>query len=202
MLPSLLFSLFLAQTPAPVVVAAPPPESLLTSWPAAQREAYLAQERALNAVPKSDSLRASHILLASEPHVAGTDADGREIERLRKFFTDQKLDTQVFEFWPYLCSPVAAQLEIVRPDVLPLDLKERPLKEDPASADPGQNFGWNAYSGSGDLTAGVVYANFATKADFAKLKDLKVDVTGKVVIARYGGNYRGYKAHFAQAAGA
>jgi N-acetylated-alpha-linked acidic dipeptidase len=196
-LSSVLVSLILGQTPSP-----PDAASLLTSWPTSQREAYLTQERALNAIPTAESLRATHILLASEPHVAGTDADAREIERLRSFFADQKLDVQVFDFWPYLCTPRAAELDIVRPDVLPLDLKERPLKEDPASADPNQTFGWNAYSGSGEVTAGVVYANFGTKADFAKLKDLKIDVTGKIVIARYGGNFRGYKAHFAQAAGA
>src|SRR5438045_3001806 len=149
MLAALLFTLILAQTPAATTLAPPPPpESLLTSWPAAQRDSYLAQERALNAIPTADSLREDHILLASEPHVAGTDADAREIERLRKFFSDQKLEVQVFEFWPYLCTPVAAQLDIVRPDVLALDLKERPLKEDPASGHEGQNFGWNAYSGS------------------------------------------------------
>jgi N-acetylated-alpha-linked acidic dipeptidase len=34
-----------------------------------------------------------------------------------------------------------------------------------------------------------------TKADFQRLKDLGVDCTGKVVIARYGGNC-GYKARF------
>jgi N-acetylated-alpha-linked acidic dipeptidase len=187
---------------AGAVVPAPAPESLLTQWPASERGSYLEQERALNAVPTAESLKATHVLLASEPHVAGTEGDAREIERLRKTFADLGLEVTVHEFWPYLCYPVAAQLDIVRPDVLALELKERALKEDAASADPNQNFGWNAYSGSGDVTAGVVYANFGTKADFAQLKTLGVDVKGKIVVARYGGNFRGYKARFAEEAGA
>ncbi|MDR6194477.1 N-acetylated-alpha-linked acidic dipeptidase [Siphonobacter sp. BAB-5404] len=62
--------------------------------------------------------------------------------------------------------------------------------------------GWNAYSGSGDVTAEVVYANYGRKEDFEKLKDLGISVKGKIVLARYGGNFRGYKAQFAQLHGA
>ncbi len=37
---------------------------------------------------------------------------------------------------------------------------------------------------------------------FEKLKSLGVDVSGKIVLARYGGNFRGFKAKFAEANGA
>jgi len=184
------------------IVPAPSPDSLLVQWPASERAAYLERERALNAVPSAESLKATHVLLASEPHVAGTGGDAREIERLRKTFADLGLDVTVHEFWPYLCYPVSAELAVVKPDAVTLDLKERALPEDAASADPNQNFGWNAYSGNGDVTAGVVYANFGTKADFARLKELGVEVAGKIVVARYGGNFRGYKEKFAEEAGA
>ena len=81
-------------------------------------------------------------------------------------------------------------------------LREDVLPEDPYSGDPALDFGWNAYSGSGDVTAEVVYANHGTKQDFARLAELGVDVAGKIVVARYGGNFRGYKAKFAEQAGA
>lgn len=55
---------------------------------------------------------------------------------------------------------------------------------------------------SGEVTGEVVYANRGTKEDFERLTELGVDVTGRIVIARYGGNFRGYKAKFAEAAGA
>ena len=52
------------------------------------------------------------------------------------------------------------------------------------------------------VEAGVVYANRGTREDFARLRELGVDCTGRIVLARYGGNYRGFKAKFAEEAGA
>lgn len=89
-----------------------------------------------------------------------------------------------------------------RRGVVALDLRERNLLEDPSTAHPDLTYGWNAYSGSGDIVAEVVYANYGTRDDFAKLRALGVDCTGKLVIARYGGNFRGDKVRFAEAAGA
>jgi N-acetylated-alpha-linked acidic dipeptidase len=76
------------------------------------------------------------------------------------------------------------------------------VEGDPFSTDPRLHKGFNAFSGSGDITAEVVYANYGTKADFEKLAEMGTDLNGKVVIARYGGNFRGFKAKFAEAAGA
>jgi len=156
----------------------------------------------LLATPSAENLLRLHTLLASEPHVAGTPGDARTIERLVNEFQEMGLAVETFEFWPYLAKPLGATLEVMTPDKVSLDLRERALPEDPASAAPEIAFGWNAYSGSGDVTAEVVYANYGTKADFEKLATLGVDVTGKVVLARYGGNYRGFKAKFAEQAGA
>ena len=52
------------------------------------------------------------------------------------------------------------------------------------------------------MTAGVVYANYGSPADFKRLAELGIDVKGKIVIVRYGGNYRGIKVYDAQLAGA
>ena len=113
--------------------------------------------------------------------------------------------------------PQGAELEIIgakpltegvrggdgpRPGVIPLPLNEKNLPEDPSSAHPGLTYGWNAFSGSGDVTAEVVYANHGTIDDFKRLDELGVDVRGKIVLARYGKNFRGYKAKYAQEAGA
>ena len=55
---------------------------------------------------------------------------------------------------------------------------------------------------SGDAEADVVYANYGSPEDFNKLKQLKVDVRGKIVLVRYGQNFRGVKAFVAQEHGA
>lgn len=192
----------------------------------AQWEAQQAFETLLNAVPQSQQLRTWHDMLASEPHVAGTEGDARVIAAIERSFKEMGCDdVQVHEFWGLLAEPVDAKLEIVsehasadanpgisatgataqqptRRGVTALPISEDNLLNDPYVVHPGLNFGWNAYSGSGDVTAGVVYANFGTKEDFETLKKLGIDCTGKIVLARYGGNFRGYKAKYAEAAGA
>lgn len=171
-------------------------------WPAGARDSYAAYESALNAIPNRDSLLNEHELIASEPHVAGTPGDARNIERLAKAFSDMGLEVKTHTFYAYLCRPIAATLEVVEPDHVALVTAEQPLAEDKYTQDPNRTFGWNAYSGNGDVTAPIVYANYGSKADFDKLAELGVDLKGKIILARYGGNYRGYKAKFAEAAGA
>lgn len=172
--------------------------------------------------PDAASLRAFHELLGSEPHIAGTPGDQRTIDRLVSAFEGMGLEVEVHEFWPLLCRPIEAHLEIVqhaehpsapspaaattqpqatRRGVISLSVREDNLLEDPATAHPDLTYGWNAYSGSGDVTAEVVYANYGTKADFQKLQELGVACKGRIVLARYGGNFRGYKAKFAEEAG-
>jgi N-acetylated-alpha-linked acidic dipeptidase len=168
--------------------------------------------RALEA-PRADRLAKWHDLLGSEPHVAGTEADERTIRRIRDAFVGMGLRTVVEDFVAPLPQPRSALVEIVggpglpaadggRRGVIGLPVSERNLAEDPATAHPGLTFGWNAFSASGDVTAGVVYANYGTKADFDRLHALGIDCRGKVVLARYGGNFRGFKAKFAEEAGA
>ncbi|NBP51651.1 MAG: hypothetical protein EBU70_10855, partial [Actinobacteria bacterium] len=167
--------------------------------------------------PRADRLASWHDLLGSEPHVAGTEADERTIRRIRDAFVAMGLRTVVEDFVAPLPQPRSALVEIVeatdaapvsppgpggRRGVIGLPVTERNLAEDPATAHPGLTFGWNAYSASGDVTSGVVYANYGTKSDFERLRALGVDCRGKIVLARYGGNFRGFKAKFAEEAGA
>jgi N-acetylated-alpha-linked acidic dipeptidase len=62
--------------------------------------------------------------------------------------------------------------------------------------------GYNAYSPSGDVEAPVVYANYGRPEDFKALEDMGIDVRGKIVLVRYGQNFRGVKAHLAEQRGA
>lgn len=158
--------------------------------------------RELRYAPSAVNLREYHELLASKPHVAGTPGDMAVVDTLFDLFTQMQLSVEKHEFWAYLPRPIVNQVELVAPDQVTLELRERALEEDPVTADPAITTGWNAYSGDGDVTAGVVYANYGTRADFDRLKSMGIDVTGKIVLARYGGNFRGYKAKFAQDAGA
>jgi N-acetylated-alpha-linked acidic dipeptidase len=68
--------------------------------------------------------------------------------------------------------------------------------------DPRVVMPFNGMSPSGDAEADVVYANYGTPEDFEKLEKLKIDVRGKIVLVRYGQNFRGVKVFVAQEHGA
>ena len=141
--------------------------------------------------------------LTEEPHVAGSAANERVKDYINQTMKAAGWSTEVFPYDVYMSKePGLSAVEIVTPIRKPLNQQEYILEEDPYSDHPNLWKGWNAYSGSGDVTAELVYANYGTKADFEKLKELGIDVKGKVVIARYGGNFRGYKAKFAEENGA
>ncbi len=162
----------------------------------------VAYERDLNEVPTPRSLRAWHDRFGSEPHVAGTPGDARVLDSLADAFERMGLRVDRHEFLALLPMPVEGIVEIVSPTVLRLPVVERALAEDPDTSHADLTIGWNAYSGNGDATAAVVYANYGTREDFETLRELGIGVKGRIVVARYGRNFRGYKAKFAEAAGA
>ena len=82
-------------------------------------------------------------------------------------------------------------------------LAETPLKDDPTSGQTAQQLPtYNAYSIDGDVTAPLVYVNYGVPDDYERLERLGVDVRGKIVIARYGGGWRGIKPKVAAEHGA
>ena len=76
------------------------------------------------------------------------------------------------------------------------------VEGDPLADNPRVVMPFNGSSPSGDVEAEVVYANYGRPEDFKKLEDLKVDVRGKIVIVRYGDNFRGVKSFVAEEHGA
>ncbi|KAF2361473.1 PA domain, partial [Trinorchestia longiramus] len=71
----------------------------------------------------------------------------------------------------------------------------------PEEADDKILNNFNAYSAAATVQGDLVYANFALEEDFEELVRLGVDVSGKVVIAKYGKNFRGDKVKTAQERG-
>jgi N-acetylated-alpha-linked acidic dipeptidase len=61
---------------------------------------------------------------------------------------------------------------------------------------------FNGSSGSGDVTGEVVYANYGRLEDYDQLAAQHVDLHGKIVLVRYGGNFRGVKVYIAELRGA
>ncbi len=141
--------------------------------------------------------------LTEHPHIAGTKANEDVRDYMISIMDQAGWSVKTYPYEVYMSNgPGKSSVALVRPTRKPLNQQEDMLKEDPYSQHPDLQKAWNAYSGNGDITAEVVYANYGTKADFEALEEMGVDIEGKIVIARYGGNFRGYKAKFAEAYGA
>jgi len=140
--------------------------------------------------------------LTTDPSFAGTPENRYVIDYIYSVMDSAGLDTRTYDYDVLLPQPGENSIRVIKPELIELTNKEAVYSEDPYTAHPDLEHGWNAYSGSGTATAEVVYAHRGTKQDFERLEELGVDVEGKIVIARYGGNFRGYKAKYAELAGA
>ena len=82
-------------------------------------------------------------------------------------------------------------------------LEEGTLKEDKTSGQKSEQLpSYNAYSADGDVTAELVFVNRGIPADYEELEKMGIDVKGKIVIAKYGGSWRGIKPKVAAEHGA
>ncbi len=135
-------------------------------------------------------------------HFPGTPGDQRLAlymrDKLREFGMDAHLET----FRTVVYTPRTLQLQLLSDPATTFDLHEQPIPSDPdgSRADAGVPF--NAGSGDGDVRAPLVYASRGLDADYAALSKAGVDVRGKIVLVRYGAEFRGNLAKRAQDRGA
>lgn len=109
----------------------------------------------------------------------------------------------------YLNYPVGASVSILEKSkngkgwntTFKASLEEDIIDEDPTTSLDNRVPIFHGYSASGNVTASFVYVNYGTYQDYQDLVDAKVDVKGKIAIARYGGIFRGLKIKRAQELG-
>ncbi|KAK8877322.1 glutamate carboxypeptidase [Apiospora arundinis] len=77
-------------------------------------------------------------------------------------------------------------------------LEEDVLEQDDTSGYPDRVPTFHGYSASGSASAEYVYVGRGQRVDFQRLRDLGVELEGKIALARYGGPFRGLKVKNAQ----
>jgi N-acetylated-alpha-linked acidic dipeptidase len=159
-------------------------------------------EEKLRRLPQPDRVREYTRVMSEEPHHAGSPASRRVAEYVLGKFREWGLEAKIEEFEALLPTPRERLLELLEPERYAARLKEPAIPEDKDSSDAGQLPTYNAYSPDGDVTAQVVYVNQGVPADYERLKKLGIDVRGKIVLARYGGSWRGIKPKVAAEHGA
>jgi N-acetylated-alpha-linked acidic dipeptidase len=141
--------------------------------------------------------------LTQAPHMAGTPEDKATADYVAEKFRAAGLETEIVEYKVWLNYPAEISVDVTSPAGVEMHGPTREhVDGDPYDDDPRVVMPFNGMSPSGDAEAEVVYANYGTPEDFEKLDKLKVDVRGKIVLVRYGQNFRGVKEFIAQERGA
>ena len=178
-------------------------EATLTGFTEDRAALQLACEARFLEMPRSASFREHLRTITENPHPAGSAAQARVGEYIAQAMESAGLEVTSHPYDVYLPELTDdVEVHIVTPVAMQLSNREPELGEDRFSGHPDLLNGWNAFSGSGDVTGEVVYANYGRRDDYRALDSMGISLAGKVVIARYGGNFRGYKVKFAEERGA
>jgi len=162
-----------------------------------------ATEARFLAVPDA-KLAEEHLrTLTKAPHMAGTPEDKATADYVAEKFRAAGLETEIVEYRVWINYPAEISVDMTAPAGVEMHGPTREhVENDPFQDDPRVVIPFSGMSASGDVEADVVYANYGTPEDFEKLEKLKVDVRGKIVLVRYGQNFRGVKVFVAQEHGA
>ncbi|HWR34529.1 MAG TPA: M28 family metallopeptidase [Clostridia bacterium] len=160
-------------------------------------------EERFMAVPDPKMAEQHMQTLSAAPHMSGTIEDFKTAEYVAQRFREAGLETRIEEYKVWMNYPVEVTVETSAPPTLKMrgPTPER-VADDPFQNDPRIVIAFNGGSPSCDVEAEVVYANYGRPEDLKKLKDFNIDVRGKIILVRYGQNFRGVKSFVAEQAGA
>ena len=141
--------------------------------------------------------------LTSHPHHVGSPQDKTNAEYIANLFKQWGYQTEIAEYYVLFPTPKLRQLEIVGNKNYKAQLQEPALAADKTSGQKAEQLpSYNAYSADGDVTAELVFVNRGVPADYEELERRGISVKGKIVIAKYGGSWRGIKPKVAAEHGA
>lgn len=175
----------------------------LTGFRAEAAARQRALEARFDAALRKENLRDWMKRLTARPHHLGSPAGKENAEWLAARFREWGYETRIEEFRVLFPTPKTRLLEMTAPERFTARLAEPALPEDATSGiTQDQLPTYNAYSIDGDVSGEVVYVNYGVPDDYAVLASRGVDVKGKLVLARYGGSWRGIKPKVAAEHGA
>ncbi len=167
-------------------------------------EKEAAWEEKFMAVPSAKLAGQELKILTIAPHMAATPEDHKTALYVAEKFRAAGLETEIVPYRVLTNWPKVVKVEAY--NASGKQLMNGPTREhvshDPGQDDPRVVMPFNGSSGSGDVTAPVVYANYGRLEDFDELAKQHIDLHGKIVICRYGGNFRGVKVYIAEQRGA
>jgi N-acetylated-alpha-linked acidic dipeptidase len=168
---------------------------------AAATEAEL--ERRFDADLSAEELRAWMEQMSSEPNHVGSAHDKANAEFQLKKFREWGWDATIETFSVLYPTPREVAVELVAPTHFTARLTEPAIAGDSTSSKTADELpAYNVYGADGDVTAELVYVNQGMPDDYKELEREGVSVKGRIVLARYGGGWRGLKPKLAYEHGA
>ena len=141
--------------------------------------------------------------MAARPHHVGSPGDKAVAEYIQQFFQNLGYDSKIEVLYSLFSTPKERLLEMNGSVKFKALLSVPALKEDATSSQQKEQLPtYNCWSPDGDVSAPLVFVNYGVPADYDRLKEMGIDVKGKIVIAKYGRSWRGIKPKVAQEHGA
>ena len=179
------------------------PQAPPIGFTAADGAAQRALETRFDTMISPGELDAWLLRMSSQPNQVGSPHDKDNADWQLAQFRSWGWDARIERFDILYGVPVAESVDLIGPTPFHAKLHEPAVPGDQTSADmPGVLPPYLGYQGDGDVTAPLVYVNYGMPDDYKVLARAGVDVRGKIVIARYGGGWRGLKPKLAQEHGA
>src|SRR5438552_10327704 len=175
----------------------------LTGFDRQSSDRQRALEKQFDSFLKRDELRDWMKRLSARPHHLGSPYGKENAEFIASLYRSWGYETEIERFDVLFPTPKTRILEMTSPEKFTAKLEEPELTEDSTSGQKSEQLPtYNAYSINGDISGQLVYVNYGVPQDYETLDRQGIDVNGKIVIARYGGSWRGIKPKVASEHGA
>jgi len=160
-------------------------------------------EEKFRLIPSPQNQRDYMQRLSARPHHVGSPYDKDNAEWIAAKLKSWGLDAGIENFDVLFPTPKDRLVEMVAPTRFTAKLEEPAVALDPTSSQHSEQLPvYHAYSIDGEATAPLVYVNYGVPADYEQLTRMGISVNGAIVIARYGGSWRGIKPKVAAEHGA
>ncbi|KAL5572532.1 hypothetical protein UlMin_022129 [Ulmus minor] len=148
-----------------------------------------------NSLSSNASISNHLYTLTRQPHIAGSKANAEAAAYVLSVFTSANIQSHIVSYQVSLSYPISRSLTLkLPPPELPINFKLRQeIYEGDPYADQAKDVvpTFHAYAKSGTVTGPVAYVNYGRVEDFETLKQMGINVSGSIVLAKYGEIFRG-----------
>lgn len=186
-----------------VALAPRPLNPRLLGFTAETAQRQLELESRFDALLRAENLRDWMRMITAEPIYVGSPHNREVADWMVEQFRSWGYEAELAEYRVLFPTPRIRELELLAPTLFTARLREPSLAEDGTSGiEQNRLPTYNAYAADGDVSGELVYVNYGIPDDYEELERRGIDVRGKIVIARYGGSWRGIKPKVAHEHGA